>query len=400
MYTPSAEILEKYAQVLINFALNSGAGVKKGEVVRVIVPESAKPMYVPLRNTILKAGAIPMMDYLPDDVQIADYFKLASEEQLDFFADKFWRGLVDQIDHGVSIIAESDKYELADVDPKLIMRRQKAMKPLMEWRDAKEAAGKFTWTLGMYGTEAMAKEAGMSLEEYWEQIIKACYLDEADPIAKWKDTAKELERLRGELNKLEIDKLRIEAEGTDLIVGLGKHRQWLGGSGRNIPSFELFISPDWRRTEGKIAFNQPLYSYGNVVEGIKLEFKDGKVVKASATKNEHVLTAMVETEGADRIGEFSLTDGRLSKITRTMGETLFDENIGGPEGNTHLALGSAYRDSYPGEQMALTEEEWSDLGYNDSSVHTDIVSTTPRTVTAWLPDGSQKVIYKNGQFTL
>jgi len=397
-YTPSQELLEKYAHVLINFALNSGEGVKPGEVVQVQVPEVAKPMYVPLRNTILKAGAIPLMQFLPDDVQAADFYEIASDQQLDFFLHDYSKGLVDQVDHSVYIIAEFDKYELANVDPEKIMRRSKTMKPYMEWRRDKEAAGKFTWTLAMYGTEAMAKDVNMSLEDYWAEIIKACYLDQPDPVAAWRKTMAEIDHIKDALNALEIDKLHVEAEGIDLTIGLGANRTWLGGSGRNIPSFEIFTSPDWRRTEGHVSFNQPLYRYGNMVENVYLEFKEGRVVKATATKNEELLTAMIATENADKVGEFSLTDGRHSRITKVMGETLFDENIGGPEGNTHIAVGSAYRDAYPGDMSTVSEEQWKEMGYNESVVHTDIVSTAKRKVTATLADGSTKVIYENGKF--
>src|SRR3989344_5399464 len=96
-YVPTPEILDKYARVLVNFALNSGKGVKKGEIVRLIVSESAKPLYVALGNQVLRSGAIPITDYAPDDVA-REYFELASEDQLKFFPAKYVRGLVDQIE--------------------------------------------------------------------------------------------------------------------------------------------------------------------------------------------------------------------------------------------------------------------------------------------------------------
>jgi aminopeptidase len=83
-----------------------------------------------------------------------------------------------------------------------------------------------------------------------------------------------------------------------------------------------------------------------------------------------------------------------------MAETLYDENVGGPFGNTHLALGSSYHDAYDGDPDGIAKDEWARLGFNDSSVHTDIVSTTDRTVTATLPDGTDRVIYRDGQFQL
>ncbi len=109
---------------------------------------------------------------------------------------------------------------------------------------------------------------------------------------------------------------------------------------------------------------------------------------------------MIESPNADKIGEFSLTDSRFSRITKFMAETLYDENIGGSHGNTHIALGSSYHDCYNGNAAKLHKKDWEKLGFNDSSVHTDIISTTPRTVTAFLKNGQEKIIYKNGEFTI
>jgi aminopeptidase len=194
--------------------------------------------------------------------------------------------------------------------------------------------------------------------------------------------------------------VHVEGEDADLWVTIGEQRRWLGGRGRNIPSFELFTSPDWRGTEGWIRFNQPLYRYGNLVKGISLRFEDGRVVESSAEQNEVVLKEMIATEGADRVGEFSLTDKRLSRITRFMAHTLYDENVGGPFGNTHVALGRSYQDAFDGDPSGVATEEWERLGFNNSSVHTDIVSTADRVVTAQLRGGGEKVIYRDGEFQL
>jgi aminopeptidase len=131
-----------------------------------------------------------------------------------------------------------------------------------------------------------------------------------------------------------------------------------------------------------------------------LRFADGRVVEASAEQNEPVLREMIATEGADRVGEFSLTDRRLSRITRFMAHTLYDENVGGPFGNTHIALGRSYQDAYRGEPADVAPEEWERLGFNNSSVHTDIVSTADRVVTAQLRGGGELLIYRDGEFQL
>lgn len=406
-YRPSQKILEKYADLLVNFALGGGKGIKKGEVVRITADECAKPLYLELRKAVWKAGGHVIGNYLPgcDDEfnPDADFFMNAEDHQLSFFPSKLMKGMIDQLDHTIFIDAETNMRALEGIDPKKLMQQGIAHKPFSEWRTLKENRGKYTWTIGLYGTEAMAREAGLTLEGYWKEIINACYLDRPDPIATWKGLYKKLESTRTKLNKLIADgaeRLHIEGPDADLWIGLGQKRAWMGGSGRNMPSFELFTSPDWRGTEGWIRFNQPLYRYGNLVEGIELEFRGGRVTRSTATKNQKVLRDMIATEGADRVGEFSLTDKRFSRITKFMASTLFDENIGGANGNTHIALGKSYHDCYDGDPAKVTSAGWKKLGYNDSSVHTDIISTAPRTVTAHWRDGRQKVVYEDGMFVL
>ncbi|MEW6610765.1 MAG: aminopeptidase [Patescibacteria group bacterium] len=400
MYIPSKKILDKYAKVLVRFALNSGRGIKKDDVVLLHVPESAKRLYVALRNEVLCAGGTFISQYMPDGVA-REYYELASSEQLRAFHAKYYRGLVDQIDHSVFIAAESDMHELEGIPPKKIILRHRSFKPYQLWREEKESKGKFTWTIGLYGTPAMAREARMSLKGYWRQIIKACFLDYANPVTQWKKVFLDIQTTQRALNRLPIESLEVKGDGIDLKVRIGKGRRWLGGSGRNIPSFELFISPDWRGAEGTIQFDQPLYRYGNLVEGITLVFQNGEVVRAHAKNNENLLKEMIKTDpGAGRIGEFSLTDRTLSRITKFMADTLYDENRGGEFGNMHLALGKAYKDSYTGNAARLSKAQWRSLGFNESAIHTDFVTTTRKTVTAILKGGKRKIIYQDGRFIL
>jgi aminopeptidase len=403
-YTPDSTLLERYASVLVDFALGGGSGIERGDVVRVTAPESAKPLYLELQKAVWRAGGHVIGGFYPDEEQgmggSNSFFELAADEQLDHFPARYVRGLVDEMDHQVSVIADADPHSLESVDPAKIMRRGEAMRKLLDWRGEKENEGRFSWTLALYGTPAMAAEAEMGVEEYWQQIVHACFLDEEDPIARWREVGRQLEDTRKRLDELRIERVHVEGEDADLWVTLGDSRRWLGGRGRNIPSFELFTSPDWRGTEGWIRFDQPLYRYGNLVKGIRLAFSEGRVVEASAGQNEGVLTEMIATEGADKVGEFSLTDKRLSRITRFMAQTLYDENVGGPFGNTHIALGRAYQDAYDGDPATLNDEDWERLGFNHSSVHTDIVSTTDRVVTAHLRGGGERVIYRDGEFQL
>lgn len=396
-YTPPPSILNKYAQVLVNFALNSGEGIKAGEVVQCVVPDVAKPLALSLQNTVLKAGAIPMIRLLPTGFD-KDFFNLANDQQLTFFPRKYLKERVNIIDHTIGIIADPDPFELADVDPRKITLARDSKKLYRDWTIAKETAGNYTWTAALWGVSAKAAEVGLSLQDYWQQIIKACYLDFEDPVTEWKKLINEQNKIKQKLNALRIDFLEVKGPEVDLKVTLGEDRIWMGGSGRNIPSFEFFTSPDWRGVEGWIKFNQPLYRYGNKIDGIELEIKAGRVVRAFAKNGNNMLQQMLKTKNADKIGEYSLTDKNHSRITHIMAETLFDENIGGPFGNTHLAIGMAYKDCYRGDPAKLSKKDWQKRGFNDSAEHTDIISTSDRTVTATLTDGSKKVIYADGSF--
>ncbi len=401
-YIPSAEILEKYARVLVDFALGGGTGIKEGDVVYLQGPTSALPFYRALQRSIIDSGG-HIIGGLGDDMggNGKYFYEHATDEQLTKFPKNYYKGLVADVDHRIAIIADHDVHELDKVDPKKMMLAQKSRKPISDWFNKKENEGKYTWTLALCGTPSMAKEAGLSEADYWQQIINACYLDKTDPIKEWKKISAEVERVAKTLSGLPIEKLHVKGDDVDMHYSLGEKRRWLGGSGRNIPSFEVFTSPDWRGTNGWIRFNQPLYYFGPKVEGIVLHFKNGRVVKSSANKNEKLLHEMLATDrGAAQIGEFSLTDKRLSRITKFMAETLFDENIGGEFGNTHLAVGKSYHDTYSGDVAKLTKKTCRELGYNESAIHVDMISTTDRTVTATLKNGSSKIIYKNGQFTI
>lgn len=403
-YQPSQKILENYADVMVNFALGNGKGLKKGETVYLIVPEYAKPMLTELQKAIFKAGGNIILNYLPNNTNRFGFgrelFEYATDKQLSYFPTKFIRGLVDEIDHVLLILAKTDMHPLEGIDSQKIMKQSLAYKPYMDWRNEKESKGKLTWTLAEYGSPAIAKEAGLTIEEYWQQIIDACFLADKNPIATWKKVSKDIQQTIKKLDALPIEKVNIIGSDVDLWITLGEKRTWKGGGGANIPSFEIFTSPDWRGTEGWIRFNQPLYYNGTLIKDIELTFKNGKVIKSSASKNEKVLKDMISAPNADKVGEFSLTDKRFSKITKFMANTLYDENMGGEHGNTHIALGMSYHMCYKGDETKVKKDGWQKLGFNDSAVHTDIISTAPRTVTAYLKNGTEKVIYKNGQFTL
>ena len=399
MFQPNSEVLMNYADILINFALNDGEGIKKGDVVYLVSQLPGLPLAKNVYRTILKSGGQPIVQIQDDDFRLIQ-LEQGSDEQIGFFPKEYYRGLADNIDHYVRILAEEDPLFLGNADPRKVILSSRSTKPFRDWLDEKEDAGKFTWTLCLYGTEGAAREAGMSIEEYWEQINRACFLDDKNPLEKWHRVYSDMKHLIATLNDLPIENVHIIAEDTDLRVRIGENRRWLGGRGRNIPSFEIFTSPDWRGTEGTIFFDLPLYRYGNIIKDIRLEFRNGVIVNATAGQNEALLREMIAQKNADKAGEFSLTDRRFSKINRFMANTLFDENYGGTYGNTHLAVGKAYHDACSCDPKDMNEETYATLGYNDSPEHTDIIATGNRTVTATLTDGSTRVIYRDGEFVL
>jgi len=283
-YQPNKKILQKYAEVLVNFALNSGKGVKKGEVVLCQVPDVAKPLALELQNAILKAGAQPIMRLLPTQFS-KDFYTLASDAQIKFFPEKYLQAQADLIDHRIAVIAEVDPFELKNIDPKKPLLSLTSIKPYRDWLQAKEVAGKHTWTIALWATPAKAQLVGLSLESYWQQIIKACFLDKASPIKEWQKVFSLQEKILKKINTLNIQRVQVKGKEVDLSLKIGHDRLWQGGTGRNIPSFEIFTSPDWRGTEGWIKFNQPLYRYGNIVSGISLNFKAGKIITPIVCEN-------------------------------------------------------------------------------------------------------------------
>jgi aminopeptidase len=247
----------------------------------------------------------------------------------------------------------------------------------------------------------LAKHANLSLKKYTQQIVTACFLNRKNPVMHWREVHRQAGSIKQWLNNLKIKSLRVESKNIDLIITPGECRKWVGISGHNIPSFEIFISPDWRGTEGIYYADQPSYRDGNYVKGIRIEFQKGAAVKINADQGgDFIRKQLTMDKGANKIGEFSLTDKRFSKINMFMANTLFDENYGGKFGNCHIALGSSYSNTFDGDPAKLNTIRKTKLGFNDSALHWDIVNTEKKTVTAQCASGKNIVIYENGQFTV
>ena len=396
---PAEGQIEKYADVLL-WALSTArkGHYKKGDIILIRFDPPALKLAEVLQARILDRGMNPVLRAGMSPLMEKNFFSRARERQLVFQApgDK---ELCQALNGAIYLNAPESLTHLADVDPKKIGKATVARKPLRDILDKREEKGLFGWTLCLYPTPGLAEEAGLSMERYEEQVVKACYLDRKDPVREWKLIHGRTKAIKSRLNRLKVETLHIESERTDLFITPGEKRRWVGMSGHNIPSFELFLSPDWRGTTGVYHADQPSFRNGNQVEGVTLHFKEGSVVEARAEKGEEFLRKQLAVDaGAGRVGEFSLTDKRFSRIDRFMASTLYDENYGGLFGNCHLAVGASYSESFDGDPAGLTKKRKEKLGLNDSAIHWDLVNTEKKRVTAFLESGKKMLLYENGVF--
>ena len=194
-FTPSKRVLERYADLMVNFGLGEGKGIRVGETVNVVIPESARPLLVEIEKAIYKAGGNIILEYLPNGydrytLSGRSLYDHGKDKQLEYFPKNYVRALYKDIDHMLIVESRANPREFKGLDPKKMTRRKAAWNEYVMTRLDRYTSGDLTWTIATYGTEGMAKEAGLTTEEYWKQIERACYLDKKDPIAAWKKTIK------------------------------------------------------------------------------------------------------------------------------------------------------------------------------------------------------------------
>ena len=390
---------QRYADVMI-WALEKARKnrFKKNDIVLLRFDWEARLLAEILHGRLLERGMHPVIRAMPTSTMEADYYRLANPQQLTFIPPGE-EALFKRLNGSIFLYAPESITHLSRIEPQRIGRVAVARKPLRDLLDQRDEQGSFGWTLCMVPTPELARHAGVSLETYAAQVVKACFLNRTRPLDHWQEIFRQALTIKEWLNRMDVKTYHVASEKTDLLITLGAHRQWIGLSGHNIPSFELFTSPDWRGTRGLYHANQPSYRSGNLVDDVTLEFKNGKVVAARAGQGQPFLRQQLAMDpGACRVGEFSLTDRRFSKIDRFMANTLYDENFGGRHGNCHIALGSSYSDTFRGRPADLSPQKKKALGFNTSALHWDLVNTAPKEVTAQLQGGRTLTIYANGQF--
>ena len=391
--------MEKYCDVLI-WALKTARkeNFRKNDVILIRYDLAAVRMAEILQAKFLDMGMNPIPRMGVTWRMERNFFEKANKKQLVFLTPGE-KELFSHLNGSVYLYAPGSLTHLSLIDPKRIGEAAVARKPLRDILDKRDEQGKFGWSLCMVPTPELAKHAKLSMKQYTAQVIKACYLHKRDPVGEWKTIYKNAMAIKKWINGMKVKYYHVESRSVDLKITPGENRKWIGLSGHNIPSFEIFLSPDWRGTEGVYFANQPSFRSGNYVEGVQIEFRKGNSSRITAQKGQDFVLKQLSMDlGAKRVGEFSLTDKRFSKIDRFMANTLYDENYGGRNGNCHLALGSSYSNTYAGDASRLTREKKKRLGFNDSALHWDLVNTEEKSVTAHLRSGEKVVIYENGMF--
>lgn len=322
--------ITKLAELLTKYSLR----VKKGDYALITGPAIAEPILQECYRQALRAGALVETAVQLDGASEI-FYKEASKAQLEWIsptADRRYK----KVDVIYNILADTNTRSLTNCDPKKMAARSAAQEKLHQVFAKRSAAGELRWALTQWPTQANAQDAEMSLAEYQEFVFSAGHLDAEDPVAEWKAISKAQQALKKTMDRAKD--VRIVAKDTDVSFTC-KGRTWENCDGKlNFPDGEVFTGPVEDSVNGHIRFTFPAVHGGREVTDVYLEFEDGKVVNASASKGETFLKSMIEMDaGACRLGEAAF--GTNYNITQYTRNTLFDEKIGG---TIHLALGMGY----------------------------------------------------------
>jgi aminopeptidase len=338
--------VEKLADILVDYSVD----VKEGEKVAIRGPYVAEPLMLALYERCLQRGAHVMLrPGMPHAEPV--FYKYAQDHQLEYIWETD-RWLNENLDVTFAILAPENTRQLTHADTDKQTRWSRARKDLMKRSMERTAAGEYRWNLTLFPTEGLAMDAQMSLEEFEDLYYGACLVDAPDPVGEWRKVAERHARLIEWMKGR--DEVHLEGEGTDLILGVAGRTFVAANGDHNFPDGEIFTGPQEDRTHGVVSFSYPAIYGGRSVEGIKLTFEGGRVVDASAERNEEFLIKTLDTDpGARVLGELGI--GTNYGIPGFTGEILLDEKIGG---TIHLAVGASYPETG---------------GTNESAVHWDMV---------------------------
>lgn len=396
--------LEKYSEALAWAAATARGGeLRKSAVVVVTHDPLGLPLAETLYELLIDRGLNPVLRQRRSTRVERAFLDHANPKRLLFRPpgeQELYRAAAAEI----TIIAPDSLNGLLGVDPAILRRTDEGRRPVLEIVAARERDGELGRTACVYPVPALAEAAGRPLPEYEQALARGCLATVAQPASEWRRVKDVVDGLAARLTAMKIARLVVEgaSEGAEpfrLIVPVGRKRRWLGVTGRNLPGFEVYFSPDWRGVEGTFHADVPSWRLGGEISSVRLEFKAGRLVGASARRGEDLLIQELKTDpGSCSLGEFSLTDRRISRLDAFMAHPLLDENLGGAHGNCHIALGSAYELSYDGETRLLNDDMKRMLGFNVSNLHWDMVHSGPRQVRAVQESGAEVLLYENGEF--
>jgi aminopeptidase len=362
--------LKKLADLLVNYSVK----VQPEEWVLINGHMVAEPLISEVLRAVLEAGGRPQVLMGSDD--ITEYsLKYANDDQISWIAPTVTL-LYEEVDVLIALRAFDNTRHMAGIDPKKLQLQAQAQQELMKTYLGRAAAGDLKWVLTNFPCPAYAQDADMSLSEYEDFVYSATYCDQEDPVAEWIRIHDEQQKVVDWLNgKKEVV---LKSPNVDLSLSV-EGRTFINSDGsNNMPSGEVFTGPVEDSANGWVKFTYPAIEKGKEVTGIRLEFKDGKVVNATADKNEEFLLAMLDTdEGARYLGEFAIgTNYGIQKFTKSI---LYDEKIGG---SFHMAVGIGYPET--GSK-------------NVSSIHWDMICDV-REDSEIHVDG--ELLYKDGKFMI
>jgi aminopeptidase len=360
----------KLAELLVRYC----TAVRPGDWVLVRGDVVAMPLIEETVRQVVRAGGNPTLQ-LESDTLSEILLREAQADRLDWVA-PIDAIMAEQLDVRIGIHAATNTRSLTGIDPQRQQTWQRARRALQQRYMARAAEGSHRWVITNYPCPAFAQEADMSLADYAEFVYAATFADQPDPVASWQAISARQQRwvdwLRGK------DQVVVRGPNVDLTLSIAG-RTFINSDGkRNMPSGEIFTGPVEDSVNGWIRFSYPALRGGREVDGVEFHLEAGKVVRATATKNEAYLLSQLESDaGARYLGEFAIgTNYQIQRFTKSI---LYDEKIGG---TLHVAVGAGYPET--GSR-------------NQSAVHWDFICDM-RQASEILVDG--ELLYRNGQFVI
>lgn len=361
---------KKLAKLLVEYSVS----VQPGEWVYITGNVAAEALINEVLREVLEAGGHPTI--LMDSAQLSETkMKYASDEQLKWVS-PVEKMLMEEADALISLRATTNTRALNGIEPVKQQTYSKARRGLMETYMQRAAEGKLKWVLTQYPCPAYAQEADMSLNDYADFVYKATFTDKDDPVAAWQELHDQQQKIVDWLKGKK--RVTVKSPNVDLSLSI-EGRTFINSDGKkNMPSGEIFTGPVEDSANGWVEFTYPAITSGREVSGVRLEFRDGKVVHASAKKNEEFLLSQLDSdEGARYLGEFAIgTNYGIQKFTKSI---LFDEKIGG---SFHMAVGSGYPETGSVNKSSIHWDFICDIK-EDSEIHVD-----------------GELLYKNGEFQI